>query len=80
MKPAWELRSDWQEQAGRCRDGTRPWACTQPAQPGLPGGAEHRGVLGRISGEAEAALEATLRRCTLADVVGGIRKSAAADA
>ena len=49
-----------------------------PPNPRCPVGRNIGGVLSRIFGEAEAAMEATLRRRTLADVVGGVKENAAA--
>jgi len=49
-----------------------------PPNPRCPVGRNIGGVLSRIFGEAESAMEATLRRRTLADVVGSVKESAAA--
>jgi Rrf2 family protein len=47
-----------------------------PPNARCPVGRHIGGVLSRVFGEAEAALEATLRRRTLEDVVGGVRECA----
>jgi Rrf2 family protein len=48
--------------------------------PRCPVGRHIGSVLGRVFGEAEAALEATLRRRTLGDVVGSVRECVAKEA
>jgi Rrf2 family protein len=45
-----------------------------PPNPRCPVGRHIGAVLSRVFGEAEAALEATLRRRTLEDIVGGVRE------
>jgi Rrf2 family protein len=49
-----------------------------PPNPRCPVGRHIGGVLSRLFGEAEAALEATLRKRTLADVVSEVQEDAAA--
>jgi Rrf2 family protein len=51
-----------------------------PPNPRCPVGRNIGGVLSGIFGEAEAAMEATLRRRTLADVVGEVKECASTGA
>jgi Rrf2 family protein len=51
-----------------------------PPNPRCPVGRHIGGVLSRVFGDAEAALEATLRHRTLASIVGDVQEGASADA